>query len=113
MKSNLLVLLILNGFILLRTYELQVEDELTQELLNGYNSKMRPSKLVKGHFVWFLKQIEYLDEKNQVMVSSNYFAEYWNDQRLSWDPSNYSNITKILLPVTKKKNRKTFEDLTF
>jgi hypothetical protein len=82
-----------------KAYDMVAEKELIDDLLYNYSKITRPNKLVSGGFNWLLKQIEAVDEKNQVMVSSSYFAEYWNDSRLSWNPTNHDNITMILVPV--------------
>lgn len=48
------------------------------------------------HF--YLCKVLDLDEKNQVLKTYVYYRLYWNDEFLTWDPSEYNNITssKIL-----------------
>lgn len=75
------------------------EANLVSNLFKNYSKNVRPSKEIDGKYILFLKQIVSLDEKNQLMVSSSYFAEYWDDPRLSWDPAEYGGITKFTIPA--------------
>lgn len=74
------------------------EANLLKTLLDGYDPRVRPGDIITGKYIFYLKQIVSLDEKNQIMTSSSYFAQYWNDPRLTWDP-NIFNLTRIKIPA--------------
>ena len=39
------------------------------------------------------------DEKNQIMTTSVWITQIWNDYRFAWDPINFGNISTFNLPV--------------
>lgn len=47
------------------------------------------------------RQLINLDEKSQVLTSSFYIMIKWSDPRLKWEPNNYGNINKIIVPANK------------
>jgi hypothetical protein len=47
-----------------------------------------------------LLQID-LDEKYQELISTVWIEMSWNDQRLSWNSSEFNNIREITLDVNK------------
>ena len=73
------------------------EQSLLTTLLTGFNKQIRPSATVKINATVAVKQIISLDEKNQVLSTSNYISQEWNDPRLTWTPANYSNIEVIMI----------------
>ena len=66
----------------------------------NYSSKVRPADTVGISISLSLKQIVSIDEKNQIMTSSSILQLWWEDSRLTWDPSNYSNVSEILVPIS-------------
>jgi hypothetical protein len=50
--------------------------------------------------------LKFKDEKYQELVSTVWMEMSWVDHRLSWDISEYGNITEITLPVSKLWVRK-------
>ncbi|CAF4685823.1 unnamed protein product [Rotaria socialis] len=77
----------------------QAEQTLITSLLNAYNKNIRPEELVSVSITAALKQILTLDEKQQIMTSSSYISQTWNDDRLSWTPNSSNNIEVVMLPV--------------
>ncbi|CAF3381827.1 unnamed protein product [Rotaria socialis] len=77
----------------------QAEQTLITSLLNAYNKNIRPEEQVSVSITAALKQILTLDEKQQIMTSSSYISQTWNDDRLSWTPSSSNNIEVVMLPV--------------
>lgn len=75
----------------------QSEQTLLTTLLTGYNKQIRPSVTVNINATVAVKQIISLDEKNQILSTSNYISQEWNDPRLKWTPSAYSNIDVIMM----------------
>lgn len=95
------ILKVLNCLIYLSNCQLTpnqtVEQTLVTTLLNGYEAKIRPSELVEVSIAVQLKQIVGIDEKNQVMTSSCYIEQWWEDSRLAWNQSHYNDIQVINL----------------
>lgn len=77
------------------------EYDVYKDILKNYNSKVRPADLVNISMSFSLKQIVSIDEKNQLMTSSSYLGLEWNDTRLTWNSSDYSNVTEILVPTNQ------------
>jgi hypothetical protein len=75
------------------------EQTLINSLLNGYNKNIRPADQVSVAITATLRHLVGTDEKQQIMTSSSFISQRWFDNRLSWDPSNSSNITVVMLPV--------------
>ena len=61
-----------------------VEQTLIKLLLNGYEKNVRPSDQVTVYISAALQQIVAVDEKQQIMTSSLYITQAWDDDRLSW-----------------------------
>src|SRR5690242_4214 len=75
------------------------EQTLITTLLNGYNKNIRPNDQVSVDITASLQQIVAIDEKQQIMTSSSFISQKWFDDRLSWNVSNNSNISVVMLPV--------------
>ncbi|UJR12014.1 hypothetical protein I4U23_016192 [Adineta vaga] len=75
------------------------EQTLIANLLSGYNKNIRPDTQVYVDITATLQQIVSLDEKQQIMTSSSFISQAWADDRLSWIPSAYNNISVVMLPV--------------
>ena len=77
-------------------------DRLTTDLLKDYNRKIRPilnsSETLYVYFAFNLISINGYDDVNGVLsvVGGPYLQ--WMDHRLTWDPRNYSGMTKVLVP---------------
>ncbi|XP_019613459.1 PREDICTED: neuronal acetylcholine receptor subunit alpha-4-like [Branchiostoma belcheri] len=85
-----------------------VEDEghevrLMQDLFADYNSFPRPvsntTHIVSVKFGLSLSQIVGLNMKDQVMTTSVWLKQVWEDYKLKWDPAEYDGITRIKVPV--------------
>ncbi|XP_067934663.1 neuronal acetylcholine receptor subunit alpha-7-like [Watersipora subatra] len=78
------------------------EVRLINMLLKDYNSYERPAEIdnvpLKVEFQVTLRSIIDVHEKNQ-MINTNLWLDYrWKDYKLTWDPTDYGNITEIRLP---------------
>lgn len=71
------------------------EEELIQKLLENYNKKLRPSGTVQVKFALNLNQIIKLIEKDQIFMLNVFVDHVWTDKRLSWNPSEFGNLTVI------------------
>lgn len=71
------------------------EEALVEKLLKNYNKKLRPSGTVQVKFALNLNQIIKLIEKDQIFMLNVFIDHEWTDQRLSWEPSDYGNLTVI------------------
>ena len=93
------ILIILFVSVLSSTDEI---DKLTKDLLKNYNRKIRPSltssETLYVYFSFNLISINGYDDVNGVLsvVGGPYLQ--WMDHRLTWDPRNYSGMTKVLVP---------------
>jgi hypothetical protein len=76
-----------------------VEQALVTALFTGYSRTIRPSDVVEVSIGVSLKQIIGIEEKNQLMASSCYISQYWNDGRLAWTPASRNNIQVIMVPL--------------
>jgi hypothetical protein len=94
-----LILLVSNGICQESLQE--TENELVNSLLTNYKNTIRPSSLVKGGYVVYLKQIFSLSHKEKQMVSSMDVYAHWEDQRLKWIPQSFSNVDKVLIQTKK------------
>ena len=70
-------------------------------ITSGYNNAIRPSDKIQIDIKLSIKQISSLDEKNQILTTNSYFACFWFDSRLTWDPEDYGNVTFVLLQASK------------
>ena len=62
------------------------ENDVIRNITKNYLKTVRPSSLTSINIKLSIKQINSLDEKNQVLISNSYFSCYWTDSRLAWDP---------------------------
>ncbi|OQV20252.1 Neuronal acetylcholine receptor subunit alpha-10 [Hypsibius exemplaris] len=76
---------------------------LRAHLLKGYNKAVRPSRnyseVLTVTLGVALTQIISLDERNQILTSNCWLSQIWIDDKLSWNPEDFANITSLLIPV--------------
>ena len=81
------------------------EFRLRKDLFQNHSSKTLPSldntTPVTVTISLTLRQILDVDEKNQVMVTSIWFRQFWKDNILSWNASEYGGVKELHL--TKKE----------
>nr|XP_042902633.1 neuronal acetylcholine receptor subunit alpha-2 isoform X2 [Parasteatoda tepidariorum] len=81
------------------------EKRLVDKLMRGYDNSVRPVKNASDAIVIrlgiTLTQIFDLDEKNQVLTTNVWLDQEWMDDYLSWNPTEYGNLTKIRVPCEK------------
>ncbi|CAH8656231.1 unnamed protein product [Schistosoma rodhaini] len=81
------------------------EQRLLSKILNGYDTASRPifnaSKSVQVGFQFTLIQISQLDEVNQVLTLNVWIEQEWIDERLTWNPQDYNNLSRIRIPCQK------------
>ncbi|XP_014292243.2 neuronal acetylcholine receptor subunit alpha-7 [Halyomorpha halys] len=79
-----------------------VEYKLTQRLLKGYNSAVRPSlnysEPLKVIFGVSIHHIIDVDEKNQILTTNCWLTQIWTDHHLTWNISEFEGIEVIRLP---------------
>jgi hypothetical protein len=81
--------------------ENQYKNKIITNITSGYNNAIRPSEKIRIDIKLSLKQISSLDEKNQILTTNSYFACFWSDSRLTWDPEDYGNVTFVLIQASK------------
>ncbi|XP_070572736.1 neuronal acetylcholine receptor subunit beta-4-like [Ptychodera flava] len=80
------------------------ERRLFQDLFkhSDYDTQVRPVKepteLLKVRFGLSIVQLMDVDERNQIMTTSVWMKQEWQDYRLRWDPANYSGIETVPIP---------------
>lgn len=81
------------------------EQRLLEKLLADYNPAARPvynaSKVVLVKFGITLAQISDMDEVNQVLTTSVWLEQEWQDERLIWDPNEYNGLETLRMPCDK------------
>ena len=76
-----------------------IEQALVKKLFTNYSRTIRPNDQVSVTVGLQLKQIISLAEKTQILTTSIYVEQWWNDERLSWIPNSYNNITALQLSL--------------
>ena len=91
----------LNGYNAQLSANLSAEANLTKTLFTNYRTNIRPEDVVYVYVTISLKQIVSLDEKNQIMTSSAFVSQAWNDPRLTWDPAAYNGIEVVMVQASQ------------
>ncbi len=60
---------------------------------------LRISRLIFTSEIFCLFFLFLQDERNQVMTTSLWVKQRWNDYRLAWNPNHYGNVTVIHIPI--------------
>ncbi|GAB1606017.1 neuronal acetylcholine receptor subunit alpha-10-like [Argonauta hians] len=78
------------------------EQRLLYKLMDNYDNSVRPvmkaSSPVVVHLGITLTQIMDIDEKNQILTSNVWLDQSWFDEKLNWDPNDFSGISKFRIP---------------
>jgi nicotinic acetylcholine receptor len=78
------------------------EQMLIDKLISNYNKNLRPPQgTVQIKFSLNLNQIINLIEKDQIILINAFIDHEWIDKRLSWDPSDYGNLSLIRISGEK------------
>ncbi|KAI3383101.1 hypothetical protein SNEBB_006676 [Seison nebaliae] len=78
-------------------YESLIYQRILQK--NNYWKKMRPKGTVEVNFSMNLNSIVSMEEREQIIVLHAFIDQIWVDQRLSWNPSNFDDISVMRIPV--------------
>ena len=74
------------------------EELLFKNLLNEYNKSIKPPGQSSVLLTFELYQIISLIEKDQIITLNTWISQAWIDERLSWNPGDYQNISLIYVP---------------
>ena len=78
---------------------------LYRHLTRFYDPDSRPirqgNRAVAVDFLLIVKQIQDLDEKNQILMTNMLVKEEWTDENLRWEPHHFNNLTNFILPAYK------------
>uniref|UniRef100_A0A674K4R6 Neurotransmitter-gated ion-channel ligand-binding domain-containing protein n=1 Tax=Terrapene triunguis TaxID=2587831 RepID=A0A674K4R6_9SAUR len=78
---------------------LETEERLLEKMFENYNPNVRPARtLTDKVFVrvgMSLSQLISLNEKNEELTTKVYMDLEWTDYRLSWNVSDFDDITSI------------------
>ncbi|XP_033103072.1 neuronal acetylcholine receptor subunit alpha-10-like isoform X2 [Anneissia japonica] len=102
--------LVLQFFILISAnLQVSMTDEyhtgLLTTLFNGsrYDTRVRPVRdpktVTELELQFFIAHVLDMDERKQTLTSSTWLTMIWMDEFLTWEPSEYGNITKIVVPA--------------
>ncbi|XP_013406738.1 neuronal acetylcholine receptor subunit alpha-10 [Lingula anatina] len=79
------------------------EHALLHRLLSDYDKNARPvansSDNVTVRLDMALHQLFDVDERNQLLHTNAWMRVKWWDNKLTWDPANYSGLTEVVLDV--------------
>lgn len=71
----------------------EMEQKILDKIFMNYNRKIRPAATVEIKFSMHLNQIIQLIEKEQNVLLNVFIDHEWIDQRLSWNPYDFGNIS--------------------
>lgn len=81
------------------------ETELISYLMKGYERRARPvsnmSNTVKVKYELKLIEIQSVDERDQQLSVFAWQAMQWRDDNLKWNPDNFGNIIRVVLPASE------------
>ncbi|XP_066926665.1 neuronal acetylcholine receptor subunit alpha-6-like [Clytia hemisphaerica] len=81
------------------------ELRLFEKLFTGYNNKVRPindkSKPVNTTLDIAYVQLVQLDDREQTLISNVWVRQNWQNDKLTWDPKDFDNITVINVHPSK------------
>ena len=70
--------------------------------MSNYEKSVRPvensSMPILIRYDVSIHQIIDVDEKNQILTTNCWITNQWNDSHLTWNASDFGNITSIRLP---------------
>ncbi|XP_067124190.1 acetylcholine receptor subunit alpha-like 1 [Centruroides vittatus] len=76
---------------------------LYDDLINGYNSLIRPvgntSDRLTVKLGLKLSQLIDVNLKHQIMTTNVWVEQEWNDYKLRWDPEEYGGVSKLHVPA--------------
>nr|XP_012611819.1 5-hydroxytryptamine receptor 3B [Microcebus murinus] len=76
---------------------------LTKQLLQKYHKEVRPvhdwTETTTVYLDLFVHAVLDVDAKNQILKTSIWYREVWNDEFLSWNSSMFDEIREISLPL--------------
>ncbi|TKR78147.1 hypothetical protein L596_019002 [Steinernema carpocapsae] len=79
------------------------EQRLFRHIIRDYDVSVRPvynaSTVVNIFMGLTLTHIFNIDERNQVLALNVWVEQSWRDERITWDPEGYGNISKLTLPT--------------
>ncbi|XP_070571961.1 neuronal acetylcholine receptor subunit alpha-3-like isoform X1 [Ptychodera flava] len=78
-------------------------EKLFTTLMDRYNSLIRPvanvTDMLNVTFGLSISQLIDIDERNQIMTTSMWVKQKWNDYQLTWNPDQFDGLTLIHIPV--------------
>lgn len=75
--------------------------QLMSKLLTGYDKTLKPPGVTKVFLNFEIHQILNLMERDQIIILNTWINQNWKDARLVWNPSDYGNLTSIIIPSDK------------
>ncbi|KAL5016080.1 hypothetical protein ScPMuIL_005669 [Solemya velum] len=82
------------------------EREVYLHILNSstYIPALTPSAstndVVNVSLFFMFTRVEDLAQKDHILTASYYLSQSWNDPRLAWNPEDYNNVTRLIVPVS-------------
>ncbi|KAK0428205.1 hypothetical protein QR680_010672 [Steinernema hermaphroditum] len=79
------------------------EQRLFRHITRDYDVSVRPvynaSTVVQIYMGLTLTHIFNIDERSQVLALNVWVEQSWRDERITWNPEQYGNISKLTLPT--------------
>ncbi|MEE6484665.1 hypothetical protein FKM82_013972 [Ascaphus truei] len=73
--------------------------------MDGYRKGVRPVHDWRRTTMVYIDVMVYailgVDEKNQVLTTYIWYRQFWVDEFLTWDPTEFENVTQISIPTEK------------
>ncbi|XP_053565032.1 acetylcholine receptor subunit gamma [Bombina bombina] len=80
------------------------EEDLLNDLMDGYNKNLRPAKhqsdIISVSLKLTLTNLISLNEKEEALTTNVWVEMQWTDYRLRWDPERYHGISMMRIPST-------------
>lgn len=87
------------------SYNITDEDQLHKDLFTNYNNELRAGNdrdfPLKVSMTFYLLAIKEFVEATSKFSVNGVFMIQWRDERLSWNPAMYRNITQTMIPQSK------------
>ncbi|XP_060558333.1 acetylcholine receptor subunit gamma-like [Ruditapes philippinarum] len=102
--QHIVVAFVLTSFILCRAANITNQNQLYDDLQQGYNKDIRPEEtnvIQVVNFSLSLVSINRFDELNGELDMTSMITMSWVDSRLVWDSSKYGGLTSMMFPPSK------------
>ncbi|XP_071087003.1 neuronal acetylcholine receptor subunit non-alpha-2-like [Haliotis cracherodii] len=83
-----------------RTIEARLVDQLTSNYDRRVRPRMNASETVDVTFAFYMTRVDILNLRSEMLSVTGWIVVRWYDDIFRWDPAQYDNITKLVLPTS-------------